>query len=128
MRRGGYVLFESGTPALILIATGSEVQIAMAVARKLADEGQGVRVVSMPCAEVFMAQDAAYRESVLPAAQRKRLAVEAGVSVYWRAFVGLDGDVVGVDRFGESAPAAAVLDYLGLTADAVYTRAKALLA
>ncbi|MFW2454345.1 transketolase-like TK C-terminal-containing protein, partial [Methyloversatilis discipulorum] len=68
------------------------------------------------------------RESVLPAAQRKRLAVEAGVSVYWRAFVGLDGDVVGVDRFGESAPAAAVLDYLGLTADAVYTRAKALLA
>ncbi len=128
VRRGGYVLFESGTPALILIATGSEVQVAMAVARKLADEGQGVRVVSMPCAEVFMAQDAAYRESVLPAAQRKRLAVEAGVSVYWRAFVGLDGDVVGVDRFGESAPAAAVLDYLGLTADAVYTRAKALLA
>ncbi len=128
VRRGGYVLFESGTPELILIATGSEVQIAMAAARKLADEGQGVRVVSMPCAEVFMAQDAAYRESVLPAAQRKRLAVEAGVSLYWRAFVGLDGDVVGVDRFGESAPAAAVLDYLGLTVDAVYARAKALLA
>ena len=128
VRRGGYVLFESGTPELILIATGSEVQIAMAAARKLADEGQGVRVVSMPCAEVFMAQDAAYRESVLPATQRKRLAVEAGVSLYWRAFVGLDGDVVGVDRFGESAPAAAVLDYLGLTVDAVYARAKALLA
>ncbi|ULQ47120.1 transketolase [Flagellatimonas centrodinii] len=128
VRRGGYVLFESGTPELILIATGSEVQLAMSAAQKLAGEGHGVRVVSMPCADVFLAQDAAWREAVLPAGVRKRLAVEAGVTLYWRAFVGLDGDVVGIDRFGESAPAAAVLDYLGLTADAVYNRARQLLA
>lgn len=128
VRRGGYVLFESGTPELILIATGSEVQLAMSAAQKLAGEGHGVRVVSMPCADVFLAQDAAWREAVLPAGVRKRLAVEAGVTLYWRAFVGLDGDVVGIDRFGESAPAAAVLDYLGLTADVVYNRARQLLA
>ncbi|MFC4252567.1 transketolase [Sinimarinibacterium flocculans] len=132
-RRGGYVLWESsdsdgGTPELILIATGSEVQLAMAAAQKLGAAGRGVRVVSMPCAEVFAAQDAAYRESVLPSSVRKRLAVEAGVSLYWRAFVGLDGDVIGVDRFGESAPAAAVFEYLGLTAETVHDRALKLLA
>ncbi|MES0875173.1 transketolase [Sinimarinibacterium thermocellulolyticum] len=127
-RRGGYVLWESGTPALVLIATGSEVQLAMLAAKRLAQAGYGVRVVSMPCAEVFAAQDAAYRESVLPSALRKRLAVEAGVSLYWRAFVGLEGDVVGVDRFGESAPAASVFAHLGLTADVVYERALKLLA
>ena len=119
---------DGGTPELILIATGSEVQLAMAAAQKLGAAGRGVRVVSMPCAEVFAAQDAAYRESVLPSGVRKRLAVEAGVSLYWRAFVGLDGDVIGVDRFGESAPAAAVFEYLGLTAETVHDRALKLLA
>jgi transketolase len=82
----------------------------------------------MPCAEVFLAQDAVYRESVLPAAARRRLAIEAGVSAYWRAFVGLDGEVIGVDRFGESAPASAVFEYLGFTVDAIVARAETLLA
>ncbi|MEW6167447.1 MAG: transketolase [Pseudomonadota bacterium] len=130
-RRGGYVLWESAAPGaepLILIATGSEVQLAVDAAKKLASAGRVVRVVSMPCAEVFLAQDAVYRESVLPAAARRRLAIEAGVSAYWRAFVGLDGEVIGVDRFGESAPASAVFEYLGFTVDAIVARAETLLA
>ncbi|MDP9141311.1 MAG: transketolase [Pseudomonadota bacterium] len=128
-RRGGYVLWESSAnPELLLIATGSEVEIAMAAARQLAEGGRRVRVVSMPCAEVFLAQDAAYRESVLPAAQRKRIAIEAGITLYWRAFVGLDGEVIGVDRFGESAPAPQVYKYLGVTAEAVLASAARLLA
>ncbi len=128
-RRGGYVLWESEkAPELILIATGSEVQLAVDAAKKLVEQGRGVRVVSMPCAEVFLAQDAAYRESVLPGQLRKRIAIEAGVTLYWRAFVGLDGDVVGVDRFGESAPASAVFKYLGVTVDDVVAKAGKLLA
>ncbi|SFF65090.1 transketolase [Fontimonas thermophila] len=134
-RRGGYVLWQSedflqapAARALILIATGSEVQLAFAAAQRLAAAGRCVRVVSMPCVEVFLAQDAAYRESVLPPQLRRRLAVEAGVSAYWRLFVGLDGDVVGVDRFGESAPAQAVFEYLGVTVDAIVARAEKLLA
>ncbi len=128
-RRGGYVLWQSAAdPELVIIATGSEVQLAVDAAKKLAESGRRVRVVSMPCAEVFMAQDAAYRESVLPSALRKRLAIEAGVSLYWRAFVGIDGDVLGVDQFGESAPAAAVFKHFGLTVDTVVSRAAKLLA
>ncbi|MFA5940149.1 MAG: transketolase [Sinimarinibacterium sp.] len=132
-RRGGYVLWDApdvgaGIPELAIIATGSEVQLAVEVAKKLAGKSQRVRVVSMPCAERFMAQDAAYRDRVLPPTLRKRLAIEAGVSLYWRAFVGLDGDVVGVDRFGESAPAPAVFKYLGFTVEAVTGRAEKLLA
>ncbi|MDD3764119.1 MAG: transketolase [Nevskiales bacterium] len=127
-RRGGYVLWESGaSPELAIIATGSEVQLAVDVAKALAGEGRSVRVVSMPCAEVFLAQEPAYRDAVLPPALRKRLAIEAGVSVYWRAFVGLDGDVVGVDSFGESAPAKAVFEHFGLTSDQILARAKRLL-
>ncbi|TJY58986.1 transketolase [Sinimarinibacterium sp. CAU 1509] len=127
-RRGGYVLWQSGdVPELAIIATGSEVQLAMEVAKALAAEGRAVRVVSMPCAEQFMAQDAAYRDAVLPPALRKRLAIEAGVSLYWRAFVGLDGDVVGVDSFGESAPASAVFKHFGFTCDQILVRAKRLL-
>ncbi len=127
-RRGGYVLWESGeVPELAIIATGSEVQLAVDVAKALAGEGRSVRVVSMPCAEVFLAQEPAYRDAVLPPALRKRLAIEAGVSVYWRAFVGLDGDVVGVDSFGESAPAKAVFEHFGLTSDQILARAKRLL-
>jgi transketolase len=132
-RRGGYVLWESSisgaaNPELLLIATGSEVEIAMAAARQLSEAGRRVRVVSMPCAEVFLAQDAAYRESVLPSVQRKRIAIEAGITLYWRAFVGLDGEVIGVDRFGESAPAPQVYKYLGVTAEAVVASAGRLLA
>ena len=95
--RGGYVLKDSvGTPELILIATGSEVGLAMQAASQL---GDGVRVVSMPSTDVFDRQDAAYREAVLPKACRKRVAIEAGVSDFWRKYVGLDGAVVGIDSF-----------------------------
>ena len=126
--RGGYVLWEPAAPAqAVIIATGSEVQLAVDAAKRLAEQGKAVRVVSMPCADLFLAQDAAYRASVLPPALSRRLAVEAGVSLYWRAFVGLEGDVIGVDTFGESAPAAAVFKHFGLTVDTVVARVDSLL-
>lgn len=116
--RGGYVLrdAEDGDAQAIIIATGSEVALAMDAQELLAGKGIRVRVVSMPCAEVFDAQDDTYRESVLPASISVRAAVEAGVSGYWRKYVGLAGTVVGIDRFGESAPGNAVFEYLGFTA------------
>ena len=101
--------------------------MALGAAEALAQEGRAVRVVSMPCVERFLAQDADYREHVLPAALRKRLAVEAGVTQYWRGFVGLDGDVLGVDRFGESAPWTDVYALFGLDQDNVAARLRALL-
>ena len=111
--RGGYVLKDSvGTPELILIATGSEVGLAMQAAAQLGDK---VRVVSMPSTDVFDRQDAAYREAVLPKACRKRVAIEAGVSDFWRKYVGLDGAVVGIDSFGASAPIEALLPRFGFT-------------
>lgn len=120
--RGGYVLLpEQGELRVILIATGSEVSLAMDAARQL---GSGVRVVSMPCAEVFCAQDASYREQVLPATIRARVAIEAAHPDYWAKFVGLDGKVIGVDRFGESAPAVALYQEFGLTVDAVIAAAR----
>lgn len=120
--RGGYVVHEpAGEPSAIIIATGSEVGISVDAAKKLADQGVAVRVVSMPCAERFLKQDATYRASVLPKT-KKRLAVEAGVTHYWRAFVGDDGDVLGVDTFGESAPAAALFEHFGLTTDNIVKR------
>lgn len=126
--RGGYVLVEPSTPArAILIATGSEVALAVDAAKTLAAEGVPVRVVSMPCLEVFSAQDAAYRSSVLPAALPK-LAVEAGVTALWRGVVGSNGDVLGVDRFGESAPAAKVFEFLGLTVATIVERVRNLVA
>jgi len=120
VRRGGYVLArEAGRLDAVIIATGSEVELAVAAATTLAAEGLGVRVVSMPCVELFSAQDAAYREAVLPAAVRARVAVEAGHPDYWYRFVGLDGEVVGIDRFGMSAPGPVVMRELGMTADNV---------
>ena len=118
--RGGYVLIapEGGVEA-ILIATGSEVALAVDAAARLNDEGHKVRVVSMPCTDRFDAQDAAYRESVLPKAVRARVAVEAGRSDGWRKYVGLDGDVVGIDRFGESAPGDTLMQYFGFTVEHV---------
>ena len=101
--------------------------MALGAAEALAQEGRAVRVVSMPCVERFLAQDADYRERVLPPALRKRLAVEAGVTHYWRGFVGLDGDVLGVDRFGESAPWTDVYALFGLDQDNVAARLRALL-
>ena len=113
--RGGYVLKDSvGAPELILIATGSEVGLAMQTAERLGDK---VRVVSMPSTDVFERQDAAYREAVLPKACRKRLAVEAGVTGFWRQYVGLDGAVVGIDSFGASAPADALFPHFGITVE-----------
>ncbi|HEY1070500.1 MAG TPA: transketolase [Thermomonas sp.] len=113
--RGGYVLKDSvGAPEAILIATGSEVGLAMQAAEKLGDK---VRVVSMPSTDVFERQDAAYREAVLPKACRKRVAVEAGVTGFWRQYVGLDGAVVGVDSFGASAPAEALFPHFGITVE-----------
>jgi transketolase len=122
--RGGYVLKDSdGEPELILIATGSEVGIAMQAA---ADLGDGVRVVSMPSSDVFDRQDEGYRESVLPKACRRRVAIEAGVSDFWRKYVGLDGAVVGIDTFGASAPIEALMPHFGFTVDGVVAAAKAL--
>ena len=113
--RGGYVLKDSaGAPEIILIATGSEVGLAMQAAAQL---GDGVRVVSMPCVEVFERQDAAYREAVLPKACRKRVAIEAGVTGFWGKYVGLDGAVIGIDSFGASAPAEALFPYFGITVE-----------
>jgi transketolase len=120
VRRGGYVLLSEAHPlAAVIIATGSEVALAVEAAERLAADGVGVRVVSMPCAEVFLAQGADYRESVLPAAQRCRVAVEAGYPDYWYRFVGLDGRVVGIDRFGLSAPGEVAMSELGMSVDNV---------
>ncbi len=114
--RGGYVLAdaEGGAPEAVIIATGSEVALAMEARNVLAAKGRRVRVVSMPSTEVFDAQDGAYRESVLPAGVR-RVAVEAGVTGGWYKYVGADGRVVGLDRFGESAPAGQLFEYFGFT-------------
>jgi transketolase len=118
--RGGYVLVEASAPLrAIIIATGSEVALAVAAAKQLADGGVGVRVVSMPSADVFLAQDDAYREAVIPASVRSRVAVEAAHTGYWYRFVGLDGAVVGIDRFGVSAPGAQALETLGMTVEHV---------
>ncbi|MEE4109705.1 MAG: transketolase, partial [Halieaceae bacterium] len=118
IQRGAYVLRDcDGTPEVILIATGSEVALAMAAAERLA--GHRVRVVSMPCCEVFEAQDAAYREAVLPSDCLARVAIEAGHPDFWYKYVGLDGRIVGIDRFGESAPAAALFEAFGFTVDNV---------
>ncbi len=122
--RGGYVLKDSnGTPELILIATGSEVGLAMDAAAQLGDR---VRVVSIPSTDVFDRQDAAYREAVLPKAVRKRVAIEAGVGDFWRKYVGLDGAVIGIDRFGASAPAEKLFPHFGFTVDHVVQAANAL--
>jgi transketolase len=124
IRRGGYVLKDSvGAPEFILIATGSEVGLAMAAAEQL---GSGARVVSMPSTDVFDRQDPAYRESVLPKACRKRVAVEAGVRDFWRKYVGLDGEVIGIDTYGGSAPAEKLYVHFGITVDTVVAAARSL--
>ena len=123
--RGGYVLSEAagGAPRCVLIATGSEVQLAMGAQSLLAAHGVGVRVVSMPSTSVFDRQDAAYREQVLPRGV-PRVAVEAGVTDYWRKYVGLEGAVIGIDRFGESAPAGELFKFFGFTVERVAQAAR----
>jgi len=124
--RGGYVLNDcDGTPDAIIIATGSEIGLAVAASGQLADKK--VRVVSIPCAEIFDAQDAAYRESVLPAAVTARVAVEAGVTDYWYKYVGLTGKVIGINRFGESAPADQLFKEFGFTTENVVAAVKAVI-
>jgi transketolase len=116
--RGAYVLKDTADePDAILIATGSEVHLAVAAADQLAAGGRQVRVVSMPCAEVFEAQDAAYREAVLPSNILPRVAVEAAHRDWWFKYVGLDGRVVGMSSFGESAPAGELFKEFGFTVD-----------
>ena len=126
--RGGYVLAEAGNgaPEIILIATGSEVGLAVEARTMLEAEGIATRVVSMPSSDVFDRQDAEYREAVLPMALRRRVAVEAGVTDAWRKYVGLDGAVIGLDRFGASAPAGVLFKHFGFTAQAVADAARAL--
>ncbi len=120
VHRGGYVLMrEQDDLDAIVIATGSEVALAVEAAGRLTEAGRGVRVVSMPCAEVFEAQGAGYREAVLPSDVLARVAVEAGHTDFWYKYVGLDGRVVGMSSFGESAPAEALFQHFGLTADNV---------
>jgi transketolase len=118
IRRGGYILKNcDDVPDVILLATGSEVSIALAAASQAQDLGIRIRVVSMPCPERFLLQAQDYQEQVLPKSIRKRIAIEAGSSGYWYRFVGLDGVVMGVDQFGISAPAADVYAALGLTVE-----------
>ncbi|MBN8446481.1 MAG: transketolase, partial [Gammaproteobacteria bacterium] len=129
IRRGGYVLQDcAGTPELILIATGSEVELAMQAAETLSAKGKAVRVVSMPSTDVFEAQDAAYREAVLPASVTRRVAVEAGITDSWYKYVGLTGKIIGMNSFGESAPAEQLFEYFGITTAAVVAAAEELLA
>ncbi len=126
--RGAYVLKDcSGTPELILMATGSEVELAVAAAAKLSEQGKQVRVVSMPCCERFDKQDAGYREAVLPKAVRARVAVEALQADYWGKYVGLDGVTVGMTSFGESAPAGELFKLFGFTVDNVVDKSLSLL-
>ena len=126
--RGGYILSEPATaPQALIIATGSEVELAVQAAKQLGERGVAVRVVSMPCVEVFLAQDAAYRERVIPAAITARLAVEAGVTAGWRGLVGDRGAVLGVDDFGASAPAGKLFELFGLTTSGVVDRLQNLL-
>jgi len=125
---GGYVLKDSeGTPELILIATGSEVSLAMDAAAELEQQGKAVRVVSMPSAYRFNGQDADYRESVLPKAVTKRIAIEAGHADYWYKYVGLDGRVIGMTTFGESAPAGELFKHFGFTVENIVKQANELL-
>lgn len=128
IERGGYVLLDcEHTPELILIATGSEVALAVSAAKTLQASGHQVRVVSMPATDVFEQQDAAYREQVLPSSVSKRIAVEAGIADYWYKYVGLNGRIIGMTSFGESAPAGDLFKHFGFTTENVVATAKELL-
>ncbi|EGR0696101.1 transketolase [Vibrio parahaemolyticus] len=127
--KGGYILKDSdGKPELILIATGSEVELAVKAAEQLTAEGKKVRVVSMPSTDAFDKQDAAYREAVLPSDITARIAIEAGIADFWYKYVGFDGRIIGMTTFGESAPADQLFEMFGFTVENVVNTAKELLA
>jgi transketolase len=126
VRRGGYVLSDTQDPRAVIVATGSEVQLAMGAKAKLAEEGVAIRVVSMPCTSLFDRQPPMYRDIVL-IPTLPRIAVEAGVSDFWRKYVGLEGAVVGIDRYGESAPGPALFEYFGFTVENVVKAVKSVL-
>jgi transketolase len=130
LHKGAYVLVDAadGEPDVLLLATGSEVHVALEARSRLAEEGIGARVVSMPSWELFEAQPQSYRDEVLPPEVKARLAVEAGSPLGWHRYVGIEGDVVGLDRFGASAPAKVLMEKLGFTPEAVARRARELLA
>jgi transketolase len=125
--KGGYVLAEDEGFEAIIIASGSEVEIALEAKLKLNEAGKKVRIVSMPCTEVFDAQSKEYRDSVLPLDCHKRIAIEAGATMGWYKYVGLEGAVIGLDRFGASAPYKEIFEKLGLTADNLVSKVKELL-
>lgn len=126
--KGAYILSDCGkTPDIIFIATGSEVQLAMEAAQALQEQNIAVRVVSMPCADVFDRQDAAYKEKILPNAVRRRIAVEAASADFWYKYTGLDGAVIGMTTFGESAPAGKLFPYYGFSLENVLAKAKEIL-
>jgi len=127
--RGGYILADAagGAPDVILIGTGSEVALCVQAREKLAAHGVRARVVSLPSWELFEKQDAAYRESVLPTGVRKRVTVEAGATLGWSRFAGDEGVIIGLDRFGASAPGGELLQHFGFTADRVTAAALGLL-
>ena len=128
IEKGGYTLVEcEGTPEAIIIATGSEVELAVQAAKKLAEQGKRIRVVSMPSTNVFDQQDAAYRESVLPSNVTARVAVEAGVPDFWYKYVGFEGKIIGVNTFGESAPADQLFAHFGITLENVVSNVEAVL-
>jgi transketolase len=128
LEKGGYVLSDSrGKPDIILISSGSEVHLTLAAAEVLKIDGIKTRVVNMACFELFEDQPEAYRKKVLPPDVEARLAVEAGASLGWYKYVGLKGDVIGIDRFGASAPAKVLFEKFGFTIDNIAARAKKLL-
>ena len=128
VERGGYILLDSTSfPSLILIATGSEVTLAVQAAKLLQQQGVSTRVVSMPCVDRFEAQTAEYKESVLPRKVLRRFAIEAGASAFWYRYVGSKGRVLGLDEFGVSAPAADAFNAYGFTVDNIITQVNQLL-
>jgi transketolase len=127
IRQGAYVLKDAANAKAVLIATGSEVELAVKAADELSAQGIPVRVVSVPCTDVFDRQDATYKASVLPKGL-PRVAVEAGVTAFWHKYVGLEGKVIGIDTFGESAPAGVLFKHFGFTTEKVVEAVKSVIA
>jgi transketolase len=128
IEKGAYVVYENKpNPHLIIIATGSELSLALAAAKQLSEANVSIRVVSMPCANRFLKQEPSYRASILPETVRARVAIEAASSGFWYQFVGLDGDIIGLNEFGRSAPEAEVRQALGITLEALMSSCERLL-